>query len=484
MSTVSKKILSSLLQEITSKKNWYSKVFDEAVVQKWKKEFMDQIEIKSKESSKLTKAKISEVALDPIEAENLFDLMIGFARATAQGCVHKTNCPWSDYEDLCTKCKNKKKEKITENPEKYGVEKEDLPELFDNDDWISEMNLKCRHPRCSCISPDFDLHKYISYTQNGLVPETLRRELKVQIDEMLAKEPVDWHPGSNSQVRDLVHPSMYCYVKGVSKVSGKVEPPCDEEVRYQWLPSEFSIKDSKVKVMSYINNLDSPKYPKMIPLLESCFETFLPSLSTVLKIPLQNANLQVIVKIGQIILTKDNPKYPGGSWHIEGMPHEHIAASCIHYLEVDGISESFLEFRKPVILDEEDLSYPQSDSNYTTHHYGIEEDSHHEGQMNRYLGLIKCHEGTSVVFPNTLQHKVKSFELSPRIKQAKRTIIVFFVIDPKKKIVSTEQVLPQQTIFTRKEAEHHRERLMYHRKYFVNTLNEEIFERPYSLCEH
>src|SRR5436305_1512728 len=99
---------------------------------------------------------------------------------------------------------------------------------------------------------------------------------------MLDKEPVDWHPGSNNQVRDLIHPSMYCYVKGVSKVNGKVEPECEEEVRYQWLPSEFLIKNSKVEIVSYVNNLDHDKYPKM-SILENCFEAFLPALTKVLK---------------------------------------------------------------------------------------------------------------------------------------------------------------------------------------------------------
>jgi hypothetical protein len=463
MATSTKKILSNLLQEITSKQNWYSKVFNEAIVLHWKQEFMEQ-------------AKTSE-------SSNLFDLMISFARATAQGCVHKEDCSWGDFEPLCDRCKEEKQSKIAKDPKKYGFNPADVPGIFEDDDWISELDLSCKHPRCSCISPDFELHQYIEYSQNGLLPEVLRKQLKETITEMLDKEPVDWHPGSNTQVRDLVHPSMYCYVKGVSKVNGKVEPECEEEVRYQWLPSEFEISNGKVKIVSYINNLDHDKYPKM-NLLEKCFECFLPSLSKVLKMSLQNSKLQVITKIGQIILTPDNPKYPGGSWHIEGMPHEHIAASCIHYLDVEGITESFLDYRKPVLINEENINYPQSDGNYTTHHYGIEQDSHHEGIMNRYLGAIKCNEGASVVFPNTLQHKVKPFELAKDAKVSRRTIIVFFVIDPKKRIISTEQVTPQQTIFTRKEAEHYRERLMFHRKYFVSMLNKKVFERPYSLCEH
>jgi hypothetical protein len=39
-------------------------------------------------------------------------------------------------------------------------------------------------------------------------------------------------------------------------------------------------------------------------------------------------------------------------------------------------------------------------------------------------------------------------------------------------------------VLPRAVAEKHRERLMYHRKYFVSQLNEAVFERPFSLCEH
>ncbi len=184
-------------------------------------------------------------------------------------------------------------------PSKYGIEADQLLEddFFENDDWICDLELSCDHPNCSCIAPDFDIHKYIKYSPVDLMSQELRQQLKDQIREM-EKEPIDWHPGSNQQVRNLIHQSMYCYVKGVSRItkgeSSFVEPECKEEVRYQWLPSEFKIgADSKVKLMSYINNLDTKKYPNIIPLLEKSLEFFLPSLEQVLKTRIQNKNLQL-----------------------------------------------------------------------------------------------------------------------------------------------------------------------------------------------
>lgn len=464
MADSTENLLGDLLQEITSKRNWYAKVFDETLVKRWKAEFLEQNKTEN--------------------AGDLFDLMINFAQSTAQGSIHRQNCSWTECGGLCNKCIEKKKKEILENPHDFNFEEENLKTIFQNDEWIHELEFQCKHPKCSCIAPDFKLHNYLEYSLRGLLSNQLRASLKEAINEMLLKEPIDWHPGSNQQVRDLVHPSMYCYVKGQSLVQGKAEEACKEEVRYQWLPAEFKIRNKEVKISSYINNLDFEKYPRMQPLLEKTFEAFLPGLETVLKRPLRNADLQVIVKIGQILLTSENPEYAGGSWHIEGTPHENIAASCIHYLEVEGLTPSFLEFRKPVLLNEENAEYPQCAYDYTEHHFGIEKDSHSDGQMNRYLGAINCSEGTSVVFPNSLQHRVKPFSLAKNATRAHRTILVFFVVHPEKRIISTESVLPQQKVFSPAEAEHHRNRLMFHRKYFVNKLNEVVFERPYSLCEH
>ena len=384
---------------------------------------------------------------------------------------------------MCKLCKEAYHEDLLRDPQFFGYDEDEIPSDWENDDYAYEWGYdNCDHPRCDCVPPDSELNSYIQYRPQGVLNSELHALCQREISGFAAQEPIDWHPGSNQQVRDLIHPSMYCYVKGVSKhVDGATSPACEESLQYQWLPTEFQIGD-RVQATSYINNLDHVKYPQILSLIEQVFEKFVPSLETVLKRPVRGGSLQVIVKIGNIMLTPEEPHYPGGSWHIEGMPYEHIGATCIHYVDVKGITPSFLEFRKPTLINEENLDYPQSDGLYTTHHYGIE--SHYDGVMNRYLGLIRCDEGASVVFPNTLQHRVKEFSLLPGETSSLRTILAFFVIDPQHRIVSTKDVPPQQGLFSQSEAEHHRERLMVHRKYFINQLNEIVFERPFSLCEH
>ena len=198
---------------------------------------------------------------------------------------------------------------------------------------------------------------------------------------MMEKLPIDWHPGSEEKVRDLIHPSMYCYVRGTSALKdGKIESKVDERFTYQWLPSEFHVNnEGKVKINSYINNLDLELFPEFLPLTEQLFESFLPSFEKVVKSSLKNKNLQVIVKVATTHLNESKPNFDGGSWHIEGTLYEKIVASGLHYLKVEGITDSFLEFRKPTVLSEE-VEYPQSNSKYTTHHYGISPGSHHEGK--------------------------------------------------------------------------------------------------------
>jgi hypothetical protein len=121
----------------------------------------------------------------------------------------------------------------------------------------------------------------------------------------------DWHPGSDETVLDLVHPSLFPLVYGVSRVlpSGTV-PLKDcaqytgkgEEVQrigekpqehnrsiswgdsslpawgnYQWLPSDVHIDlDGKAKIVSYINNLHPDAHEELYGVLEQLVECAVP----------------------------------------------------------------------------------------------------------------------------------------------------------------------------------------------------------------
>lgn len=435
--------ISEITQEIASKKNWYEKIFDQDIITKWKSEH----NLKNEDLAK-------------------FDLAVKLLRASVQGIKHSDDCRW-DINTVCEECVAELKEQL--------IDEGDSEIDFNDPNWYDQYydyGDDCEHIKCSCIGPDIDLYKYIEYHSN-LIPNDLHQECKRTIKNIMDSEPIDWHPGSNNQVRDLIHPSLYCYVKDKER---------DSVDNYQWLPSEFKIHEESVECISYINNLDEKKYPDFIPVVEKIFAKYLTSLERVIKKKLKNRNIQVIVKVASHLLTPEKPNYGAGKWHLEGIPEEYIVATVLHYVDMDNINNSYLEFRKPTIINEMNLDYPQSDANYTSHHYGLKE--HFDGVMNRHLGLIRCKERAGVVFPNTLQHRVKEFSSTKSNLSATRTILAFFVIDPDHRITSTKDVPPQQLTMTREKAEKYRERLMLHRSFYVDTLNEEVFEREYSLCEH
>ena len=81
-------------------------------------------------------------------------------------------------------------------------------------------------------------------------------QLEKEINNFAKNSKKDFHPFSNKKVRDLVHPSLYPYIKGKSKISIDMKnnninenKKTDywnrpyEKSKYQWLPSEFVIDD-------------------------------------------------------------------------------------------------------------------------------------------------------------------------------------------------------------------------------------------------
>ncbi len=58
-------------------------------------------------------------------------------------------------------------------------------------------------------------------------------------------------------------------------------------------------------------------------------------------------------------------------------------------------------------------------------------------------GAVECVEGRGIVFGNCFQHCVQPFSLVDRSRPGHRRIVVFFLIDPARRIVSTADAPPQ-----------------------------------------
>jgi Protein of unknown function (DUF4246) len=156
------------------------------------------------------------------------------------------------------------------------------------------------------------------FAADDLIPDALLTALHDAVMALEAAGPPDWHPGSDEQVRDLVHPSMYPLVKGVSLVlppeasrltlsnclrrmgegAAITEfPPVDDSMgldeydddankasdKFQWLPANFSVDSSgKVVFQSYINNLHPITHRALYEALPPVLELFVPLFNQVL----------------------------------------------------------------------------------------------------------------------------------------------------------------------------------------------------------
>lgn len=96
------------------------------------------------------------------------------------------------------------------------------------------------------------------------------------------------------------------------------------------------------------------------------------------------------------------------------------------------------------------------------------------------LGYFPTEEDYLLVFPNCHIHKIAKIVNTAKEKAASRRIVVFFVINPETRIVSTREVPPQQNTIYLTSALNYRLELMAERKYDKEKLN----IRDIELCEH
>ena len=96
------------------------------------------------------------------------------------------------------------------------------------------------------------------------------------------------------------------------------------------------------------------------------------------------------------------------------------------------------------------------------------------------LGKFPTEEGYMLVFPNCHIHKINKLVNESSNQEASRRIIVFFVVNPEKRIISTREVAPQQSVISLSKAKEYRLELMVERKYDKKKLN----IRDIELCEH
>lgn len=340
-----------------------------------------------------------------------------------------------------------------------------------------------------------------------ILPPSLLAKFNEELDKFCRSEAADYHPGSGAVVRDIVHPSLYCFVKGITELKEPLDKEFEaslanrehgedvwgrryEDSKFQWLPSEFHVSEKgKVKINSYINNLDRGKYPEIYSGLERMFEKILPMFEAVCdslrndfyglsserlptRLPLRNRTLQVIPKIVEYRVNQEENF--DGVWHVEGMSHENILATAVCVVKRDrNFAGAEIEFRR-FLFEEEGNALM----------YNTPQNAHRPTDMMaggdvRPLGRMKTPARRVMVFPNSHIHRLSSMYSSDG-HDALRRIVVFWLVNPERPIISTANIAPQQNVTSLEDAKRYRLSLMAERKLH----KEDYSDREVSLCEH
>ncbi|KAM0754632.1 hypothetical protein T439DRAFT_368008 [Meredithblackwellia eburnea MCA 4105] len=340
----------------------------------------------------------------------------------------------------------------------------------------------------------------------GRIPSSLRKRLLSGVAKLedVPADQQDWHPGSDNQVLDLVHPSLFPIIYKTTKtISGDLlRKPRGQGVlskRFCWLPTDYevSVDGETVKAKSYINNLHPKDHQDLYKTIEEVLALCLPLLSNAIARPLNKRinvpidfgevyfpngapqsfkwydeeeasnyydnqpetfsldhrqrkledlyqfggkTIQVITKLANIHLTPAKPSYPGGTWHLEGMCNENIVASAIYYYDSDNVTESHLAFRSAYDSDHLEHVLSQDDVRGARVIFGAERGE----PCVQSLGAARTSEGVILAWPNGYQHQVQPFALVDKEKPGHRKILAFFLVHPEHPIPSTTTVPPQQ----------------------------------------
>lgn len=480
--------MTEIINQIINKPDWQKKILNKNIIDKWYNE------AKNNNISIIKFKSIIDLLLKSI-AKKEFDNDIDELDDYDSPIFIKTN---GDEFGIASECKCECRICVGEECTSCGTEicKSDCEEEeqrardgYDLNNYLDPQDCKCNSKKLN-KKKQVMIDTYIN-ENNCLIDKFIKQKLNKNVLKYEQTKEIDFHPGSDNKIIDIVHPSLYCYVKDVTKINFKM----DKNVLYQWLPSDFTVNKHSVAIDSYINNLD-PCNEKLYNLISYVFYQMVPQFNDVLE-QLEYAKriskstklkkCQVIVKLANTFLTPDSSSVNAGSWHLEGIQSEKIIATGIYYYNMVNVSDNYLHFR--TTIDCENANYPQNGIKYVKKHYGsslLSDDRvimGNESETQIYLGKIKTYEDLCLVFPNFLQHRVSEFELLDKTKPGIRKTLIFFLIDPSQNVISTSDVSPQQTRMTYDDACFFRELLMYERKYEVTSQNV-FFERSWSLCEH
>ncbi|WP_181786009.1 DUF4246 domain-containing protein [Streptomyces phytophilus] len=200
------------------------------------------------------------------------------------------------------------------------------------------------------------------WQSDSLVDDELRSRLReaVRVLEEVPEAELDWHPGADGQVLDLVHPSLFCLVRDASGAPERAwENPTDRwskyefSERFQWLPTDVDVsEDGAVAFRSYVNNVHPQKHRELAAVLPDVFARLRPLLENVLT-DLRHPRPHRI-EADPYGWYDSEPEYPEESDHSDEAAYE---AAVQAYEEAQ---DDWWENRSPVIPDAPAFTPPAS----------------------------------------------------------------------------------------------------------------------------
>ncbi|TFK27630.1 hypothetical protein FA15DRAFT_666301 [Coprinopsis marcescibilis] len=271
----------SFMNAITDKEDWHIKVLDDEIAQKW--------------ISEVVEAAITDLHKEPAE-EALDD-------SDENTVLSSSSSETPDVEDFA------KSFPIHTVPRNESDMTLDMA-LYCIDELRHKAKLFQVSPHGAIIVFNGDVVK----SDSAVSAETkFALQDAVRLLESVPEKLKDWHPGSDHKVLDLVHPSLFPFVYGRSKVlqpgaqvtvlhdfskrcgqgervvgnrpgpqqyeygwpraEAALQPYSD---RFQWLPCDVDVSGTKARITSYVNNLHPRKHSTLYGVIEDVITAAIP----------------------------------------------------------------------------------------------------------------------------------------------------------------------------------------------------------------
>ncbi|MER5965239.1 DUF4246 domain-containing protein [Streptomyces sp. NPDC002057] len=199
------------------------------------------------------------------------------------------------------------------------------------------------------------------WQSDTLIDDKLGARLReaVRVLEQVPEAERDWHPGSDGQVLDLVHPSLFCLVREASGAPERAwQNPTDRyskyefSERFQWLPTDVDVSDDgDVAFRSYVNNVHPETHHELLGVLPDLFARMLPLLENVLT-QLRHPRPPRI-KADPYGWYDSEPVYPDRSSYADAAAYAEARSAW------EKAQDDWWENRRPVVPDAPDFTPPE-----------------------------------------------------------------------------------------------------------------------------